>query len=285
LHQLLDDTKRGGNFLFKPRDAYNTLGTTIHYYIAEIPEEEIVFDVTSHDGKLVRTLKVEKKALEKMKAGANKIDWNLRYEEVELDENFKLWGFNAGPLAVPGEYTVTMKIGEWSDSKTFTILADPRLPTTEKQYTAQLELSLDIMNSIDELLDAVNTVRDVRGQLDSAVERAEKAGFADNLKSAADSINEKLGAIEQELIQTKLEASQDILNYPPKLLHQFFRLLNTIYMTEIGPLDSSYERFEELEALLQPHLDKLKEVLDIDIPSFNSEVDSLGIPAVVAGDK
>lgn len=281
LRNLDSESSSAKTFMFKPSDVYRDRQLTVKYNLTEVPEEEIVFEFLNSEGEVIRTQKIEKKAKESLKKGINSITWDLRYEKADIDEDFILWGFNAGPMAIPGEYGVRMTIGDIQQTESFRIKKDPRLAAAEADYQDQLNLSLQIRDKITELFKAVRSIRDIRDQVGRISERAVKGGYGEEIGESAKDLKEKLTALEERLIQTKLEASQDILNYPPKLLHQLIRNLNVVMQTDSRPNASSYERFDELSIQLQQILDELQSVISDDLAAFTTLLKEKEVPAVI----
>jgi len=87
--------------------------------------------------------------------------------------------------------------------------------------------------------------------------------------------------VEEELIQTQNEDSQDPLNFPPKLDNQLVYLYGHVNGAYGRPTQGSYQRFDDLEALLLPHLDRLHEIFESDVAAFNVKLRDLGAAGVL----
>jgi hypothetical protein len=96
-----------------------------------------------------------------------------------------------------------------------------------------------------------------------------------------DSISEKLTALEEELIQAKNEDGQDPLNFPPMIDNQYVYLYGHVAFAYGRPTEGSYERFNDLNARLQPHLDQLQQIIDTDVAAFNQELKDKGVTVVM----
>ena len=281
LRNLSSESSSEKTFLFKPSNAYRDRQLTVNYNLGKVPEEDIVFEFLDSGGEVIRSRTIEKEAKESLKKGVNSITWDLRYEKAKVPDSLIIWGFNAGPTAIPGEYGVRMTIGDLQQTESFKIEKDPRLATTDKDYQDQLALCLRIRDKITELFEAVHSIRDIRDQVDRISARAVKAGYGEDIGESAKDIKEKLTSLEEQLIQTKLEASQDILNYPPKLFHQLVRNLNVVMQTDTRPNNSSYERFDDLNGRLQQILEDLQGVVDDDLAAFVTLLKEKEVPTVI----
>jgi len=112
----------------------------------------------------------------------------------------------------------------------------------------------------------------------------ERAAF-DSIRAAlaqlADSIKARLSAVEAEIYQVKNRSSQDPLNYPIRLNNKIAALTGVVASADAAPTDQSVRVFEDLSAALQVQLDRLKVVLDVDVPAFNKLVKDSDVPAVI----
>ena len=76
-------------------------------------------------------------------------------------------------------------------------------------------------------------------------------------------------------------ASQDPLNYPIRLNNKIAALAGVVASADAAPTAQSERVFTELSAALQVQLDRLKAVLDTDVPAFNQLVKSSDVPAII----
>jgi uncharacterized protein YukE len=175
-----------------------------------------------------------------------------------------------------------MSAGDWSETRSFEVLKDPRLTEVSQQdLVAQYELTTQVREKIHTIHNAVRSIRSVRDQMKNIVKLAKKAGIEGDFQETVDSIDEKLTAVEEELIQTQNEAGQDPLNFPPKIDNQYVYLYGHLNGDYGRPTTGSFQRFEDLNAELQPHMDKLKEILDTDVDQFNRTLSEKGATVIM----
>jgi len=89
---------------------------------------------------------------------------------------------------------------------------------------------------------------------------------------SAKDLNEKMKAIEEEIIQVKAKSSQDPLNFPIKLNNKIAVLADVASSMDAPPADASVTVFNQLSAKLDVQLAKLKEIREKDVPAFNQLV-------------
>ena len=100
---------------------------------------------------------------------------------------------------------------------------------------------MSIRDAVDETNTAINDLRNVRKQIDTVGARAKKFGGMESVIELGDSINEKLSAIEEELIQHRSKSNQDPLNFPVKLDNKIAALSGAVARSNGKPTDATYQ--------------------------------------------
>ncbi len=304
LHQLADTVAAADVHLFAPRPAFRTQlrsfgganapesrpnGALLSFYLAEKPDSTllVMLEIIDRDQQVVRTFstqpdKEKKEGTLAAQAGMNRFVWDLNYHAPNLVEGAVMsLAYTGGPKAATGMYTVRLTMGTHTQTQPLEIKKDPRWGYSDADLQAQFDLTMAVLDKLNETHDAIRTIRSVREQTKALADRAVKAGHAPVIRTAAQEIGEKLTALEKKLIQTQNESSQDPINYPSMLDDQFAYLYTVVNFQDARPTAGSYERFEDLKAQLQPHLDTLQDLLTKDVPTFNTLLTQEGVPHVV----
>ena len=124
-------------------------GMLIDYYIpADLPDSiDIQMDITDSNGKLLRQYSSKadksfktypggpsKPVTLKRNKGVNRMNWNMRKDQLKgVDGKFLLGGYN-GPMVPPGTYTITLTAGDQVKTMKAELLADPRIDATQREY-------------------------------------------------------------------------------------------------------------------------------------------------------
>ncbi len=286
--------------LFEPAPSYRERwdSTRVHFYLPETLAESLddapVMRFKDAEGEVIRAFAVETKDLKaknkkgmgtiNAEPGMNLFNWNYRYERPERVPGAVAWPSHPpGPRVVPGTYTVELQAGETVRTATIDLLPDPRYDTTGEEYDEQFELLWAIHESLDSAHEAVNTIRDVRSQVQGAMKRAKAAGMDADLKDMSKALLDAFKEIEETIIQTKSKSSQDPLNYPIKLNDKIGALAYTVD-GDHPPTAQSREVFEYLDTRLREQLARLETVLAEDVKAFNDKVLDLRVPAIVLED-
>ncbi len=311
LQQLADSVSGATRFLYTPRTAYRMGlgggfgggggggptgvgrnapgGAAVFFFLKTAPDSttDVRLDLLDSRDSVVRRFTPKPRAPTdslKVHAGMNRFVWNLRYPDASRFQGMIYWaGGTAGPVAVPGTYKVRLTVGDWSQTREFTVRPDPRVKTTQEEYQRQFDLLLRISGRVSAANDAVRRIREVREQLDGAATRARglPGDAGRRIAQQADSIKGRLAAVEEQIYQVKNRSSQDPLNYPIRLNNKIASLAGVVGGAEAAPTAQSVQVFDELSAALQGQLDRLKAVLDADIPAFNRLVKESDVPAII----
>jgi hypothetical protein len=263
-------------------------GAVFRYYLRESAETELTLDVLAADGSVIRSFssdstKNEDEPTLDVESGMNQFVWDLRHPGLDLPEGAMAYlGYVGGATAVPGEYQVRLTLGDWSQTHSFQLLGDPRLPdVTPAELQEQYDLSVRVRATLGEAYDAMNSLRAVRQQVKDIAKRAQDADYGEDLVELADSIADMLTAVEDELINTKSESRQDPINFPPQLDNQLGYLYRYVVSAYGRPTQAAYDRLADLEQQLAQHRAELRRVLDEDVARFNAILRERDVPAVI----
>jgi hypothetical protein len=190
-----------------------------------------------------------------------------------------MWSANTqGPLAPPGRYQVRLTANGETHTAPFEIVADPRLTNvTQADLDAQFRLSSQVAARVDDAHRAILQVRDVRGQVDDRLTKSSDAG----LRTEAERFKTSMAAVEGEIYQVRMQASQDPLNYPIKLNNQLAALRGVIESADAAPTAQSREAFTMLAGQLDTQLTKLQQVFEADLARLNDRLRRLGLAPIV----
>jgi hypothetical protein len=288
LHQITDEVANADIHLFKPRDAYRMRldrgraaasrspekppgGAIVYYYFKDEPKDEVTLEVLESSGSVVKSYSSKDKDVLPVNKGMNRFVWNIRYpgpyvtKGVDERRSRPVRGYLGEIFAVPGTYKVRLTAGKWSHTESLEVKKDPRLETTQAELEEQFDLLVKVRDKITETQKNVTKIMSERVRINNQAERAAKP----EIKKLAESISEKLSIAERKLCIT--EHGSDEAFYPG--MTQRLAVLNgVIAASDHKPIDSAYERFEDLKKELSGHLEEVKEIFEIDIKKFNDKL-------------
>ena len=236
------------------------------------------------------------------KAGLNRVVWNLRGQAPYLvDGAIMSLSYTGGPYLPPGTYRATLSVraddadgdgadddasaraeagDDWTESRTFEVLADPRLDDiTQADLDEQYAMLDQLSARITAIHDAIAGLRSVREQATALAERLDADG-APELGPAVDAILERAGELDERLIQSRSRVSQDALNFQPRIDNQYAYLYTHVFGNTARPTAGARSRFEDLEAELLPILEAVSDLTGPQLDELNRQARELAIPAV-----
>ena len=217
-----------------------------------------------------------------VETGMNRFLWDMKHEKSSEVEGETGAGSKAlpGPLAAPGEYRVRIEVAGETQTATFRLLPDPRVSATPADFAEQTELMLRVRDKVSEVHDAINRIRGVRKQVEEWTARAKASGSPETVEAAAADINEKLSAVEEELIQTRSHNDLDRIATHGKLNLKLKEVIMAVNVSDTRPTDSHHAVFTDLSARADAQIARLKEVLDGDLEKFTALLGELTVPAI-----
>ena len=105
-------------------------------------------------------------------------------------------------------------------------------------------------------------------------------GIGAGIRARADSLKRRLTAIEEQIYQTKNRSNQDPLNFPIRLNNRIAALAGVVAAADARPTDQALQVFDRLSQELQAQLDRLRQVVETDVPAFNTLVREANVPAL-----
>jgi photosystem II stability/assembly factor-like uncharacterized protein len=274
-------------------------GVPISFWLKDKPKDTDKLTIEIREGEtLLRSYSNEKKDKDKAKgeeseddradkpiepkAGLNRIVWDMRILRPTLLPKAILWGSDRGPMVAPGKYSVKVRWNDQEETQGFEVVPRPGISATPADLQAQFELLRDTRDGLSAAHEAVRQIRDVKAQIQTVEDHAERLGKGAALKDEAKTLSDKLTAIEKKLVNPDIKSNQDPLNFPPALDHQFAGLASVVSSADAKPTDSSAVYYREIRGTLDGILKELQAVLDVDLAAFNRSVAQAGIPPVVA---
>ena len=213
-------------------------------------------------------------------AGMNTFQWPMTYPAGVKMVDTKYHQRPAGPLAMPGTYTATLRIGEWSQSQSFALLKDPRVSTSDADLNEQFDLLVRMRDKLSEIATAVNTIRSLRKQLGEWTVRLADDPSAADVVAGAHAVVDRLGAVEGALVQVELTADGDSLNYREMLFEKLSALPPVVSSADARPTVQSYAVYDKLAGQADEQLSALRGLIDGDLATLNRQLADLAVGIV-----
>lgn len=281
-------------------------GVLIHYALADTTRNELTVSIRTESGDSVITFSSKKdlkgeaykvdnnfykdslfrpsNQAPTVRKGLNRFVWNMEYPPAEDIENMLLWGAGTdGPRAMPGRYTATIAVGKDTQQVQFEIRMDPRLNTPIEDIKAQFDFHTTVNKKVSEIHKAVKRIRSISKQLSANTDRLKDLDSltAKPLTKLSKTITDSLQGIEQELVQTKAKAFQDLLNYPVKLNNKIASLASVAASADARPTEQTVALFVELEKVADGYLSQVRDIEKTMVSDFNTQMSVLQLPAIL----
>ena len=215
-------------------------------------------------------------------AGMNRFLWNTRYPDPKkVDGYVASEAVMAGPVAAPGTYHVQLTVADQTLTEAFEVQKDPRVPATQEDLDSQFKLLLKVRDKLSETHDAINTLRNIRQQVEDWEKRTRERKDHEAVSSAARSLKEKLSPIEDELTQSRAKTRQDTMNFPAKLNGKLAWLAGVVASAQAAPTRQQYELYADLAGRIDVQIQRLQEIIDTDVAAFNGLMRESEMPAVI----
>ena len=267
-------------------------GVLIHYLLPDAPKVRLTLAILDAGGNELRSFAstlpddmqdaTDKEPKLPARAGLNHFVWDIRHAgPTRIASTGGDQPSLAGPAAVPGDYQVRLTVGEGAPlTQPFTLLPNPRVPTTPADYQAQFALLSQMRDTFSALNAAVNTLRTLRQQANGWAARAHDNAA---ITAAVTTLVEQLDSVEGELLQTKASGPKDTLNNPVKLNSKLARAYNTTAGVDAAPTRQAAEVHIDIQQRVQTQLDRLADIVKTAVPAFNATVREAQVDALTVG--
>lgn len=272
-------------------------GIVIYYQLPEIPDtRHISLEIRDSEGQLVRRYTALQDTafhewdggppaaptLSKDK-GLNRFVWSMRYPIMSGVPGVYIEGSYRGHKAVPGEYTLTLKIGEKTASTSCKILPNPLYPTDAETYREYHEVMTAMEAALDSMHQMVNRLSGMRRQIESILQGLPEEEQYEDIRKEGRALIEKMAAWDGEMVQRKSKAYDDVENFPNKFTANYLFLINQTESDIPRVNAASRERLQELNAEWKELQARGREILERDIPAYNQLLWKAGIGAIRGG--
>ena len=216
------------------------------------------------------------------KEGMNRFVWDMRYEMMSGVTNVYIEGSFRGHKAIPGTYSLILKQGEKQSKADFQILSNPIYPTDAKTYSAYHKSMSEMEVALTNMHDMTNRLYKMRMQLKNVLTELPSGAEFDKLKKEGKALQTKLKAWDDDMVQRKSKAYDDVENYPNKFTAEYLFLINQTESDIPRVTQPSMDRRAELDAQWEKLKGRAEQLLKEDIPAFNQKLWEKKIGAIYA---
>ena len=260
-------------------------GAIVWYWLAGETKEAVTLTFRDSSGRKITSFSSDDKNLAPprrptKKLGLNRFVWDLKYPgPTALDYGLAPARPKPlapdpdnppGPTVVPGTYGVDLSIGAKRQSAKFTVVKDPRLPTTPPEYAAQFALHRDIVASLSKLKTNVNALRRMKRQIAEIEGRSEE--IDKRLRTYAGQIVRKLSDIEKVMVDPQRKSVRDVLRNPAGLNDTLMDMVAMATTADRPPTSQTIAVSREVMAKVDSEVAKFEKLVAGDIAKLNAQL-------------
>jgi len=133
---------------------------------------------------------------------------------------------------------------------------------------------------LDESHRNINDIRQIRKAVTDYMNSVKDSAIIANFQKITKPMLKNMDDLEQSLLQNKAKATQDLLAYPIRLNDKMAGVAGVVSSADAKPTKSSYEVYDDLGGKIDGTSQKLKKIIDEDVPAFNNLVKQNQLPAI-----
>jgi hypothetical protein len=268
-------------------------GVVIYYQLPELKAGETVqIDIRNASGEVVNSYSSVKDSTEKTweggpsaipvlpsKKGLNRFVWNMRYPTIPGVPDTYFENSFSGHKASPGKYSITLTAGPKKETTTAEIVANPLYPVTQAEYEVYHRIMLDMEQKVTEMHRMINDLDGKRQQLDKLVSKLNGNTYAEIRKKAAE-LSSAMKAWDNDMVQRKSKAYDDVENFPNKFSANYMFLLNQTESDIPRVNQPNIDLKNQLDAQWSTLKSRGGEILNKKLPELNQILWSAGIGGI-----
>jgi photosystem II stability/assembly factor-like uncharacterized protein len=269
-------------------------GVVLYYQLPELKkDEEITLEIKDAAGNTIRSFssKADEKfiryeagprpdpVLPKAK-GLNRVVWDMRYATMVGVPGVRVEGNWAGHKAIPGKYKFDLRWGGRTVSTEAEILANPLYSTNASTYMEYHQTMLSMETELTAMHRMVNSLFEKQKQLESLLGSLPAGEKYSALKREGEALLKKMKAWDEDMVQRKSKAYDDVENFPNKFTANYLFLINATESDLPRVNQPSLDRMRELNAQWATLKARGIELLERDLPAFNKRSWDAGLGAI-----
>ncbi len=268
-------------------------GAVIYYNLpSKASKDPVELTITDDTGQIVRTYTSEKdstfsrwaggppgKPTLSKSRGLNRIVWDLRYPIMEGVPGVYIEGSYRGHKVMPGTYTISVSQGGKTSTSEVTVSAHPLYDTTMQEYEEYHSIMSEMESTINNMHVSINDMATLRKDLSEASKKLSESENK-NLMEESKALIAKMKQWDDDMVQRKSKAYDDVENFPNKLSANYLFLLNQTESDIVKVTEAVKERKKELDKEWSSLRNQASSILNNEVPTLNEKFWKAGIGAV-----
>ncbi len=212
--------------------------------------------------------------------GINRFVWSTNYPSMTGAPTAYIEGNYRGHRAPPGTYTATLKYADKESKIEFKILPNPLYEIDAASYEEHHKFMMGMENSLSDMHKKVNRILKMRNQIEDVLKDMGDQSTYSALKKEGEALVDKMKAWDEDMVQRRSQAYDDVENFPNKFTANFIYVINATDSSIPKVPQSSRTRLPELMKEWAPLDARAKAIMDTDVPAYSKKLWDAGIGAV-----
>ena len=258
-------------------------GIVFYYYLPRnLKNKELSLEIKDEDGNVIRTINSKSDSnyqrypggpspepILSNKVGLNRFVWDMRHQSLPGIPTAYIEGSYRGHKAMPNLYSASLKQEDKLSEVSFSILPNPLYNITKEEYLETHKFKIITEANLTDMHTRVNTLKKIQSQLIKIIKELPEEQKYMGLKSKGEAIILQLKSWDEDMVQRKSKAYDDVENFPNKFTAEYIFLMNQ-NDSSIPKLNSaSKNRLEELNKEWIELKNRSKELIQEVIPAYN----------------
>ena len=258
-------------------------GVVFYYYLPrKSKNKELTLEIKDKDRNIVRTIR-SKSNLNYQRypggpspeptlsnnIGLNRFVWDMRHQSLPGIPTAYIEGSYRGHKAMPNLYSASLKQEDKISEVSFSILPNPLYNISKDEYLETHKFKIITEANLTDMHNRVNKLKKTQRQLIKIIKELPEEQKYIGLKSKGEAIIQQLKSWDEDMVQRKSKAYDDVENFPNKFTAEYIFLMNQ-NDSSIPRLNSaSKNRLEELNKEWIELKNRSEELIQKVIPAYN----------------
>jgi hypothetical protein len=194
--------------------------------------------------------------------------------EVYLESSFH------GHKVSPGVYTLLLKVGKFESKTVCKILPNPRYDISPEAYLEYHTFMMAMEETLNDMHGKVNKIQKMQKQIEEVLKDFPEGEKYTALKKAGKDLVKKMKAWDDDMVQRKAKAYDDVDNYENKFTANFMFLINHSESDIPKVTKPNRDRLAELALEWNKLNVRASELIEKEVPAYSKLLWEIGIGAV-----
>ena len=212
--------------------------------------------------------------------GLNRFVWDMRYSTMPGVPDVYIESSYRGHKASPGKYAVSILINGKKIMADATILSNPLYEIDAPTYKEYHTLMNQMEQEVTKMHQIVNSLNAKRIQLEGILNTLSAEEKYTSLKKEGDVLVKKMKVWDEDMVQRRSKAYDDVENFENKFTANYMFLINQTESDLPRVNQPNVDRLKELNITWATLKAKADEIMNKDIPALNKLLWAAGVGAI-----